>query len=106
MDNWDAKYQFVVSPFSPSADYDNLLGQSSLHSSFYKRDNIGTAYTDLIQVQQQYEDDYDEEFDTDTETETDTDEDEDTDEEDDDAGANLSALGNYFKSLIVQVIVI
>ena len=105
MDTWDAKYQFVVSPFSPSADYDNLLGQSSLHSSFYKRDNIGTAYTDLIQVQQQYEDEYEEEFDTDTETETDTDEDEDTDEEDDDAGANLSALGNYFKSLIVQVIV-
>ena len=106
LDIWDAKYQFLKSPFGPSVDYNSLMGQNSLHTSFYKRENIGQAYTQLIEVQAQLEEEYDEEFNgTDTETET---EDE-TDDEDVDAPPPPPPPPpieeSWVKSLIVQVIV-
>tara|TARA_R100001594_G_scaffold25780_1_gene50282 strand:+ start:1837 stop:5442 length:3606 start_codon:yes stop_codon:yes gene_type:complete len=119
LDIWDAKYQFIKSPFGPSLPLDSLMGQNSLHSSFHTRQNIGQAYNQLTQVQAQLEEEYDEDF-LDTDTEEDTDEDEDdTDEEDDGAGVGLQPppppppppqttqqiVESWVKTLIVQVIV-
>jgi len=113
LDNWDAKYQFVKSPFSPSSDYDSLLGQNSIHSSFYTRDEVGQAYLDLVQVQQTLEEEYEEpDFlqDTDEEDEGDEDDEDEDDDEDFDVAPQpppqiTPNLENWVKALIVQVIV-